>query len=120
MENRDIIKVKLRNSGLKSTRGRIFFICSFLKKINIEEDIFFPSFNFVLNFLNEIDDHKNIFSALLKKKNDYLQDLIVGNLTIHGQKDHIDGKWMVRQAFCFPDSLPELLAGQITGRTQNP
>ena len=29
----------------------------------------------MLNFLEEIDDHKNIFSALLKKKNDYLQNI---------------------------------------------
>jgi hypothetical protein len=74
-EYQDIIKVKLRNSKLSLTKRRIFFVCSFLKASRPEDSLFFQCLNFILTFLDEMDDSKNILSALLDKKNYYHQNI---------------------------------------------
>ncbi len=74
-EYRDLIKVKLRNSKLTPTRQQIFFICSFFKTAKVEESIFFQCLNFILNFLDEMDQKQNITSALQEKKNYYHQTI---------------------------------------------
>jgi len=74
-EYRDLVKVKLRNSKFNLTKRRIFFICSFFEKIRVKDPVFLQCLNFILNFLDEIDDHENILSALLGKKHDYQQNI---------------------------------------------
>ncbi|MBN1931181.1 MAG: hypothetical protein JW786_06185 [Desulfobacterales bacterium] len=67
-QHRNIVKVKLRNSGFKQTENKIDFLCSFFKKVNSKNILYFEMLNLLLSFLNELQDDTDIFKALMNKK----------------------------------------------------
>ncbi len=72
---KDRTKVKLRNSRFVHTENRICFLCRFFKKMDTQASDFFECLDFILEFLDELQDDADIFCALMSKKRFYFQSL---------------------------------------------
>jgi hypothetical protein len=69
------VKVKLRNTGFAHTENKINFICSFFERIKTESNDFTKCLDFILNFLDELRDDRDIFQSLSVKKEFHFQNL---------------------------------------------
>lgn len=69
------VKVKLRNTGFAHTENKINFICSFFERIKTESNDFTECLDFILNFLDELRDDRDIFRSLSVKKKFHFQNL---------------------------------------------
>ena len=69
------VKVRLRNAIVKFTENKIKFLCSFFKKLKVEENYFFKCLDFILDFFEILEDDKNILQSLVDRKGFYFQNL---------------------------------------------
>ncbi|MCP4716851.1 MAG: hypothetical protein GY868_17140 [Deltaproteobacteria bacterium] len=60
------VKVRMRNSGLEWTEGRVVFLLDYFEKMRV--DNLLPSLDFVIGFLSEIQDQGDMLEHLIKKK----------------------------------------------------
>ncbi len=62
-------RVMLRNSRCNFNSDKtIFFLCAYFRKMITDKHQFFSCLDFLLQFLDEIEDDKDIFHSLMKKK----------------------------------------------------
>ena len=69
------VKVRLRNAIVKLTENKIKFLCSFFKKLKVEENYFFKCLDFMLDFFAGLKDDRNILQSLEDRKGFYFQNL---------------------------------------------
>ncbi len=69
------VKVKLRNTGFAHTENKINFICSFFEKTKSKGNDFQECLDFILGFLDELKDDRDIFRSLEVKKEFHFQNL---------------------------------------------
>ncbi len=69
------VKVRLRNAIVKLTENKIMFLCSFFKKLKVEENYFFKCLDFMLDFFAGLKDDRNILQSLEDRKGFYFQNL---------------------------------------------
>ena len=67
--------VKLRNSRFAETDNAVAFLLAFFDKWDTENSEALKYFDFILFFLEELDENSDIFEALMKKKRFYLKHL---------------------------------------------
>lgn len=70
-----LCKVKLRNTRFKFTPNKISFLSVFFKKMTAEFRIVFSAYDFLLAFLDELEDDSDLYRALTQKKRFYFQNL---------------------------------------------
>ena len=70
-----LCKVKLRNARFVQTEASTMFLCTFFTKLNTEGDDFLDCLEFVLKFLDELPEEKDLFQALIRKKRFYAENL---------------------------------------------
>ncbi|MEA3280899.1 MAG: hypothetical protein U9Q38_09930 [Thermodesulfobacteriota bacterium] len=70
-----LVKVKLRNTGFEHTENKINFICSFLKRTKSKDNNFQECLDFILDFLDQLQDDSDIFRSLALKKESHFQNL---------------------------------------------
>ena len=68
-------KVKIRNSRFLPDENKIQFLCDFFEKLEPQSLDFNVCLDFTLSFLDELDEDKNIYQALMDKKKFYLRSL---------------------------------------------
>ena len=68
-------KVRLRNARRITSPNKISFLETVLKKLQIDNDIFFDHLDFTLSFLDEIKDDADIFQKLMARKKSCIQSL---------------------------------------------
>ena len=79
------VKVRLRNAGVELTENEIMFLRSFFEKLKVEENYFFKSMDFMLDFFaglkfaglqdDGLKDDRNILQSLEDRKGFYFQNL---------------------------------------------
>lgn len=69
------IKVKIRNSRFRPTEDRIAFLCLFFKKFDPKDNDIFECLEFTFVFLDEPEQLKNPYQALMAKKKFYFISL---------------------------------------------
>jgi hypothetical protein len=79
------VKVRLRNAGVELTENEIMFLRSFFEKLKVEENYFFKSMDFMLDFFaglkfaglqdDGLKDDRNILQSLGDRKGFYFQNL---------------------------------------------
>ena len=69
------VKVKLRNTVNEIAENKIFFLCDFFEKMEDESGDFLECLDFILSFLNEIENTSDFFNALMDKKRFYFKNL---------------------------------------------
>lgn len=74
-ETKNWFAVKLRNSRFAMTDNAVWFLSAFFDKWDTENNDAFKYFDFILFFLEELDENTDIFEALMKKKRFYLKHL---------------------------------------------
>jgi hypothetical protein len=67
--------VRLRNSRFAMTDNALGFLSEFFEKWETEDSDAFKYFDFILLFLEELQEEDDIFEALMKKKRFYLKHL---------------------------------------------
>lgn len=72
---RNRYKVKIRNSGFSSGENKIQFLCDFFEKMQPESHDFNECLDFALSLLDEIDEHTELYQALMAKKKFFLRSL---------------------------------------------
>ena len=72
---RSRFKVKIRNARFSPSENKIQFLCDFFEKLEPQSDDFNACLDFTLSFLDELDEDKNIYQALIDKKKFYLRSL---------------------------------------------
>ncbi|MDF1593464.1 MAG: hypothetical protein P1P89_18295 [Desulfobacterales bacterium] len=70
-----LCRVKLRNTRFTFTPNKISFLNVFFKKMTAEFRIVFSAYDFLLAFLDELEDDTDLFRALTQKKRFYFQNL---------------------------------------------
>lgn len=70
-----LCRVKLRNTRFKFTRNKISFLGLFFKKMAAEFRIVFSAYDFLLDFLDELEDDSDLYRTLTQKKRFYFQNL---------------------------------------------
>jgi hypothetical protein len=68
-------KVKIRNSRFLPGENKIQFLCDFFKKLEPQSHDFNICLDFVLSFIDELEDHQDLYQALMAKKRFYLRSL---------------------------------------------
>jgi hypothetical protein len=68
-------KVRLRNARPITSPHKISFLETVLKKLQIDNDVFFDLLDFTLSFLDEIKDEADMFQALMARKKSCIQSL---------------------------------------------
>jgi hypothetical protein len=68
-------KVRLRNARPITSPSKISFLEMVLKKLQIDNDVFFDHLDFTLGFLDEIKDETDMFQALMTRKMNCIQSL---------------------------------------------
>lgn len=74
-KSKNLVKVKLRNSRFAHSENKIIFIRSFFEKMNSERSDFFECLDFIVHFLDELQDKQDIVQVLFDKRRFYLQNL---------------------------------------------
>lgn len=74
-KSNDLIKVKLRNSRIVHSENAIIFLRSFFEKMDSQRSAFFECLDFIVPFLDELQDKQDISHALFDKRKFYLQNL---------------------------------------------
>ena len=67
--------VKLRNSRFAVTDKAVWFLSAFFEKWDTENTDAFKHFDFILFFLEELNEDADVFEVLMKKKRFYLKHL---------------------------------------------
>lgn len=70
-----LCKVKLRNARFKFTPNKISFLTVFFEKMTAEFRIVLGAYDFLLSFLDELEDDTDFYHALTQKKRSYFQNL---------------------------------------------
>ncbi|MGD8665750.1 MAG: hypothetical protein PVI38_15875 [Desulfobacterales bacterium] len=68
-------KVRFRNARPIGAPHKILFLQSYFEKMEPEDDVFFEYLDFMLNFLEALDDQADIFKGLMTYKKIYFQSL---------------------------------------------
>ena len=68
-------KVRLRNARPISSPNHILFLVDVFKKLQTDPDEFLDCLDFILSFLDELEDEPDMFQALMTKKNFYFLSL---------------------------------------------
>mgnify|MGYP000727110241 CR=1 FL=1 len=68
-------KVRFRNARPIGAPHKILFLQSYFEKMEPEDDVFFEYLDFMLNFLEALDDQADIFKGLMTYKKIYFQGL---------------------------------------------
>ena len=74
-ENRNLLKVKVRNARFLPTENKINFLCTFIEKLDTRSHDFIRCLDFVLVFLDELANDGDIYQALMAKKKFYYLNL---------------------------------------------
>ena len=74
-EHKNRFAVRLRNSRLVATDNAVWFLSAFFERWEIKDKDVFKYFDFVLLFLEELQEDEDIFESLMKKKRFYLKHL---------------------------------------------
>jgi hypothetical protein len=74
-QNRNHLKVKIRNSRFAPTPGRLEVLYAFFEKINPQNEDVIACLEFVLDFLEEFNEGDNLYRALMAKKKFYFINL---------------------------------------------
>lgn len=69
------VKARLRNTRIEHTGNRVVFMCSFFEKMNSRAVDFFENLNFILEFLDEIQEDTDIYRSLMNKKIFYFRNV---------------------------------------------
>jgi hypothetical protein len=72
---KNMFAVRLRNSRFAMTDNALWFLSAFFEKWDTVNNDAFKYFDFVLLFLEELQEDDDIFEALMKKKRFYLKHL---------------------------------------------
>lgn len=76
---RQRFKVMLRNTRFVPTENKTLFLCRFFENTDAESDDIIRQLNFILEFLDELRDDRDIFQSLADKKRfcfQHLQNLV--------------------------------------------
>ena len=73
--HKNCVRVKLRNTRFAYTDNKILFLRCFFEKIKSDSNEFIECLDFILDFLDELQDDNDIFQALMDKKILYSQNL---------------------------------------------
>jgi hypothetical protein len=68
-------KVRLRNAKPISSPNHVLFLVDFFKKLRMNPDEFLDGLDFILSFLDELDDKPDMFRVLMAKKRFYFWSL---------------------------------------------
>ena len=68
-------KVRLRNAKPICSPKHILFLIDFFKKLRTDRNEFLNCFDFILSFLDELEDEPDMFQALMAKKRFYFLSL---------------------------------------------
>ena len=68
-------KVRLRNAKPICSPAHILFLIDFFKKLRTDRNEFLNCFDFILSFLDELEDEPDMFQALMAKKRFYFLSL---------------------------------------------
>ena len=68
-------KVRLRNARQVSSAKHLLFLVDFFKKLRTSPDEFFDCLDFILSFLDELEDEAEMFEVLMAKKRFYFWSL---------------------------------------------
>jgi hypothetical protein len=74
-KRRNRFAVRLRNSRFAMTDHAVWFLSAFFERWDTEDRDVFKYFDFILLFLEELQEGDDIFEALMKKKRFYLKHL---------------------------------------------
>jgi hypothetical protein len=70
-----LVKVRLR-SRIKTLQDyKIAFLCRFFEKISLQNRLFLESLDFILHFLNELKNRKDIYDELIHRKWLFFQNI---------------------------------------------
>ncbi len=84
-------KVKIRNSRFSPGENKILFLCDFFEKLEPQSPDYNICLDFVLSFLDELKEDKNLYQALMAKKRFYLRSLQKAKqLEIQLQKNNLE------------------------------
>jgi hypothetical protein len=84
-------KVRLRNAKPISSPTHILFLVDFFKKLRADPGEFLECLDFLLSFLNELEDKPDMFQALMAKKRFYFWSLQKAkNLDIQLTKHNVE------------------------------
>ena len=73
--DRNVYKVKLRNTRFKQHDNQIQFLCELFRKVKAESHDFDRCLAFCLSLLDEMTDDSDMYQALMAKKRFYLRSL---------------------------------------------
>ena len=68
-------KVKIRNSRFSPGENNINFLCNFFEKLKPQSHDFSTCLDFVLSFMDELEEDRDLYQALVAKKRFYLRSL---------------------------------------------
>lgn len=84
-------KVRLRNARRISSPAHILFLVDFFKKLQTDPAEFLDALDFILNFLDGLEDEADIFEALMARKRFYYRSLQKAkNLDIQLTKHNVE------------------------------
>jgi hypothetical protein len=84
-------KVRLRNARRISSPAHILFLVDFFKKLQIDPAEFLDALDFILNFLDGLEDEADLFEALMARKRFYYRSLQKAkNLDIQLTKHNVE------------------------------
>jgi len=84
-------KVRLRNARRISSPAHILFLVDFFKKLQTDRAEFLDALDFILNFLDGLEDEADIFEALMARKRFYYRSLQKAkNLDIQLTKHNVE------------------------------
>ncbi len=72
---RNVYKVKLRNTRFEQHDNQVQFLCELFRKVKPESHDFGRCLDFSLSLLDELTDDRDIYQALMAKKRFYLRSL---------------------------------------------
>jgi len=67
--------VRIRNSRFQASDSALDFLYAFFEKWNMQASDVMPHFDFILSFLEELQEDTDIYDALMKKKRFYFKHL---------------------------------------------
>jgi hypothetical protein len=84
-------KVKIRNSRFSPAEKNINFLCNFFEKLKPQSHDFITCLDFALSFIDELEEDRDLYQALMAKKKFYLRSLQKANkLETQLQKNNLE------------------------------
>jgi hypothetical protein len=84
-------KVKIRNSRFSPAQKNIDFLCNFFEKLKPQSHDFNTCLDFALSFIDELEEDRDLYQALMAKKKFYLRSLQKANkLETQLQKNNLE------------------------------